>query len=74
MYFLIFQKKTTMEFFKIKEEQVEDLTEDSDGGEKNEIKSEGIPTPSNTTTNVTFTSDEPFDQKYTLEVYPSNNF
>lgn len=63
-----------MEFFKIKEEQVEDLTEDSDGGEKNEIKSERIPAPSNTTTNVTFTSDEPFDQKYTLEVYPSNKF
>lgn len=63
-----------MEFFKIKEEQVEDLTEDSDGGEKNEIKSEGIPIPSNTTNNVTFTSYEPFDQKYTLQVYPSNNF
>lgn len=63
-----------MEFFKIKEEQVEDLTEDSDGGVKNEIKNEEIPTPSNTTTNVTFTSDEPFDQKYTLQVYPSNKF
>lgn len=63
-----------MEFFKIKEELVVDFTEDSDGGENNEIKSEVIPSPSNTTTNVTFGSDEPFDQKYTLQVYPSNNF
>lgn len=63
-----------MEFFKIKEELVVDFTEDSDVGENNEIKSEVIPSPSNTTTNVTFPSIEPFDQKYTLQVYPSNNF
>lgn len=63
-----------MEFFKIKEEPVLDLTEDSDGGEQNEIKSEGIPIPPNTTTQVTSTSDEPDDQKYTLQVYSSRNF
>lgn len=63
-----------MDFFKIKEEEVVDLTEDSGGGEKNEIKREGITTPYNTTTNSTFTSDEPFDQKYTLQVHPSINF
>lgn len=72
--FKYFRRKATMEFFKIKEEQVLDLTEDSDGGEQNEIKCEGIPIPPNTTTQVTSTSDEPDDQKYTLQVYSSRNF
>lgn len=62
-----------MESFKIKEEQVLDLTDDIDEGENNEIKREGIPLPFENLTIIPCTSDVPDDQKYTLQVYPFGN-